>query len=398
MTLDTARKIATSTSLIHTKRDLIPRDYSERHISYLSSKYELSLKFNIDCLSVSLTTGEGIEDVLAFIGTSVTNLSAGRQPGASPPSGTFWSYLLDCIAACFVLPTPTVPADVSSELASLATDSDILKLMNNPLDSAWGESLKRRLGVEDALYVTVNRITPSLVVKRPMLSERASLDFVRKNTSIPIPHDLCPHLPYLVMHFVDGEMLYESWDKLSRFMQFRIACTLRLYTKQLRSLTGPAPGALVDGRVNGAVFDENVYGPFTDAQSFRRFCEFVAFCGWKTRVLGAVGDGKAIPPLACPDLIWTPVFTHGDLNLSNIMLDRRGGLWIMDWANAGFYPPTMESIAMRQIDEIVHAEDVPPSWRRYRSFIAGETSREEEEFWGNFTGGVFRFPTSQRYM
>ncbi|KAI1789342.1 hypothetical protein LXA43DRAFT_1021738 [Ganoderma leucocontextum] len=389
-TLDTARRFATSTCVVHTKRDLIPCDNSERHLSYLSSKYDLSLKFDIDCLSVNVTTGDGINDVLAFVGTSVTDSSGRPQSGIIPCFGAFSSYLLDCVAACFALSSPGLPADVPSELAALATDSDVLKLMDNPLDVTWGEELKRRLGVEDAPYVTVNRITPSLVVKSPSPSERASLKFVRQNTSIPIPRDLCPHLSYLVMDFVDGKMLYECWDKLSRFMQFRIACTLRLYTKQLRSLTRPTPGALDSGRVRGAIFDEYVYGPFTSARSFRRFCESVAFHGWHTRVLG--GDGSTIPPLPRPGPAWTPIFTHGDLNLSNIMLDRRGGLLIMDWANAGFYPPTMESIAMRQIDEVFHAEDVPPSWRCYRSFIAGGTSREEEEFWDNFVVGVFRCP------
>ena len=244
--------------------------------------------------------------------------------------------------------------------------------------------------MENASHVTVNRITASLVVKNPSPSERATLDFVRKNTTIPIPRDLCPHLSYLVMDFVDGEMLYECWDKLSRIMQFRIACTLRLYTKQLRSLTHSVPGALDSGRIRGAMFDQFVYGPFASVRSFRQFCEFVAFQGWHARVLGA--NGGTIPPLPRSDFTWRPVFTHFDLNSSNIMLDRRGGLWIMDWANAGFYPPTMESVAMRQIDEIFHPDDVSPSWRRYRSFIAGETSREVEEFWDNFTVGVFNCP------
>lgn len=67
-TLDTVRRMATSTCVVHTKRDLVPSDYSERHISYLSSKYALLQQFDIDCFSVNLTTGEGVDDVLAFIG------------------------------------------------------------------------------------------------------------------------------------------------------------------------------------------------------------------------------------------------------------------------------------------------------------------------------------------
>ncbi len=67
-TLDTARIIATSTCIVHTKRDLVPNDYSEHHISYLSSKYDLLQKFDLDCFSANLTTGQGIDEVLAFIG------------------------------------------------------------------------------------------------------------------------------------------------------------------------------------------------------------------------------------------------------------------------------------------------------------------------------------------
>lgn len=67
-TLDTARRIAPSTCVVHTKRDRVPNDYSEHHISYLSSKYDLWQKYDIDCVSISLTTGEGIDDVIAFIG------------------------------------------------------------------------------------------------------------------------------------------------------------------------------------------------------------------------------------------------------------------------------------------------------------------------------------------
>ncbi|KAI1794471.1 hypothetical protein LXA43DRAFT_142471 [Ganoderma leucocontextum] len=392
-TLDVARRIATSTCIVHTKLDLVPCDYSERHLRYLGSKPFLSYKFDVDCLSVNLATGQGVDDVLAFIGHSVTGSSVAPQPPRIMAFfRRFWSHLLDCIAACFALPLPGVPSDVSAELAALKADSDVAELMDLPLDAAWGEELKRRLGAEDAPYVTVNRISPSLIVKSPSGSERASMGFVRKNTTIPVPRDLCPHLAYLVMDFVDGQMLYECWDKLSRFMQFRAACTLRRYTKQLRSLTRPTPGALDNSCVSGVVFDDSVYGPFTTTRSFRQFCELVAFQGWRAKVLRAVGTNEAIPSLPHPDLVWTPVFTHNDLNSSNVMLDRRGSLWIIDWANAGFYPPAMESIAMRRVDEITHASDVSSSWRRYRSFIAGRVSTEEEDFWDDLAGSIYRFP------
>nr|VWP01927.1 MFS domain-containing protein [Ganoderma boninense] len=245
--------------------------------------------------------------------------------------------------------------------------------MDQPMDTVWGEELKRRLGVEDAPHVTVNRISPSLLAKCMSASERASMELVRQHTTIPVPRDLCPHLVFLVMDLIDGEMLYECWDRLSRFKQFRIACTLRWYTKQLHSLTRPAPGSLGDGCVRGVVFSDAEYGPFATARSFRRFCELVAFFGWRAKALMAIAANKEIPPLPRPDLIdWTlPSFVHGDLNISNVLLDRQGSLWVVDWANAGYYPSTMEPIAMRRVDEIMHARDVSSSWRSYRSFIAG---------------------------
>ena len=68
-TLEVARRVATSACAVLTKLDLVPCDYSESHLQYLASKHLLSYQFDIDCLSVNPTTGEGVDDILAFIGT-----------------------------------------------------------------------------------------------------------------------------------------------------------------------------------------------------------------------------------------------------------------------------------------------------------------------------------------
>ncbi|TBU44712.1 hypothetical protein BD309DRAFT_990089 [Dichomitus squalens] len=399
-TVAAARRVAQSICILHTKTDLVPGDHSNRHLGYLGSHPYLSYKWDVDCLSASLATGEGVDDILAYIGRIASESASVHQRDIRVSLQKLWSFVLDCIASCFALPPPTQLPDVSAELAAVTTDSDVMSLMHNVLDNTWGKELKSRLRAEDpSAHVTVNRITPSLIVKHPSPSERESMKFVRQNTTIPIPRDLCPDLSMLVMDFIDGEMLYECWDRLGRFMQFRVACTLRLYVKQLRSLTYSTPGALGDRLVSGILFEEYVYGPFRNARRFRRFCEYVAFEGWKAIARMAIGSGTVPPEPPRPSFPWTPVFTHGDLNMSNLVLDRRGTLWVMDWANAGFYPPILESIIMRQMHEIWHTDDIPPLWRRYRGFIAGKTSKEDEEFWDNFTGTIHRFPSqsSQRY-
>lgn len=67
-TLDVARRVATSTCVVHTKLDLVPCDYSIPHLRYLGSKPFLSYHFDVDCLCVNLTAGEGVDDILTFIG------------------------------------------------------------------------------------------------------------------------------------------------------------------------------------------------------------------------------------------------------------------------------------------------------------------------------------------
>lgn len=221
------------------------------------------------------------------------------------------------------------------------------------------------------------------------------MEYVRQHTTIPVPRIHHPHLDWLVMDYVDGEMLYECWHKQSAFMQFRIACTLRLYIKQLRSLKGTNVGALDSGQVSGILFQDYEFGPFDSTRRFKRFCEYVSLVGWDMRTKLLRRQQQPRPPVPRLPADWTPVFTHGDLNPSNILLDKRGTLWLVDWAFAGFYPPWMDSLVMRHFNEDVLRDSVSPSWVRYRHFIAGETSADDGQFWDCFYPAIHRFQGSR---
>lgn len=264
--------------------------------------------------------------------------------------------------------------------------------------TSWSTDLHRRVdNDEDMSPVPVYRITQSLVVKQPLALERANMEYVREHTTIPVPRVYHPHLDWLVMDHVDGEMLYECWHKQSAFMQFRIACTLRLYLKQLRSLKGAEIGALGSGRVFGILFQDYEFGPFDSISRFKRFCEYVSLVGWEMQT--ASSRSRSLPAPSAPrlPLDWNPVFTHGDLNPSNILLDKRGTLWFIDWAFAGFYPPWMDSLVMRHFDEEVFRNSVSPSWVSYRQFIAGETSAGDGRFWDCFYPAIHRFQNTWMY-
>lgn len=279
------------------------------------------------------------------------------------------------------------------ELSDIKCDADVFKLAKTEIDVSWAMQLKRRLHVENsAVSIRIHRIGQSLLAKRTEDSERASMDYVRDHTTIPVPRTYRPDMNMLLMDLIDGEMLYECWDSLGIFTRFRIACTLRLYVKQLRILRRETAGAVDTGHVRGILFGQDTYGPYSTVRRFRQFCEYVSCFGWCTRAMIAREEGRPPPPLPRPDFDWSPVFTHGDLTLENILLDRRGTLWLLDWDFAGFYPACLESVTMWHMGTNAHPHDTPLSWSRYRWFIGGATTREEEQFWYSFYSAIHRFP------
>ncbi|KAI0757995.1 hypothetical protein C8Q74DRAFT_1360217 [Fomes fomentarius] len=388
-TLDIAREAAPYVCVVFTKSDLIPRDYSMTHLNFLEKVPNVSYVHDIDCISVSTTSREGLDDLFACIVNNVDLPMAAPKNSLIKRLGT---ALLDWIASWFALPAPKTMPDVSADLATIRTYEDVANLINGEIDAPWGESLKDRFRIPQSEHLHIHRITPSLAAKVASQTESDTMEYVRRNTSIPIPRIHRADLYCLIMDFIDGETLYECWDKLSWIMQFRIACTLRLYVKQLRSLKRMEIGSVDNKIVDGIFFDGNQYTPFDSVRQFRRFCEFVAFDGWRRYVIFAQSRSETPPPLPQPNIDWTPVFTHGDLNGSNVLLDRQGSLWLIDWGVSGFYPACIESLAMRHVEHVVHPCDVSPSWPHYRNFIAGTTTKDEEGFLVQFLFGNLHLP------
>ncbi|KAI0638482.1 kinase-like domain-containing protein [Trametes polyzona] len=371
--------------VVFTKCDLVAQDYSSTHLRLLRAPRFLSCRHDVDC--ILMAKKDGIKKLVSEL---VDRLIPLPKPSASGP----WNILnglgesaIDLIASLFALPFASEPLpNVDNELAAVSTDLDVENLVQGT--ASWDEELKKRLKAEYAWSVGAHRITPSLLVKtdaRP--SERASMEFVRQHTSIPIPRIHHPHLSYLLMDYIDGDMLSECWGRQSFFMQFRIACTLRLYVKQLRALQRPTLGSVDSGRVSGMFFEFEEYGPFSTVRRFRQFCDWVSVTGWESTMMARRNAGMPISPLPPCLGDFTPTFIHGDLNASNIMLDKRGTLWLIDWDSAGFYPKCLESLAMHSIS----IEGMPRSWTRYMRFIAGTPTTEEMDYWVHLQTAIHRF-------
>ncbi|TFY53561.1 hypothetical protein EVG20_g10059 [Dentipellis fragilis] len=389
--MEPALQAAESTSpsalcVVLTKLDLIPPGVCTARISLMGAKSHHAYLYGRDYLSISSVSGEGMEELQTYI----VNTFSPPQPSSSifgslsSFRNTFISMLIDTVVACFALPVAHTTKNVDSELAAMPSDDAIDQLCKSAIASTWGTQLAQILKAPSPSDVPAHRVSDSLIVKWPTSSERASMILAQHSTSIPIPRVHHPHLKHLVMDFIDGEPLIESWHKMTWFMQFRVACTLRRYVRQLQSLKSSRIGGVDNGRIHGVLFGENSHGPFASPIRFRQFCEVFVYDSWRSYVELHCSPGDPLPRLPQMRSCWDPVFVHGDLNMSNIILDRSNTLWIIDWATAAYCPASLESQSMRYFNDVMWPNNYhvsPHTWRRYRQFIAGPTDKEEDEFW-----------------
>lgn len=248
-------------------------------------------------------------------------------------------------------PSPRSRAD---SFQSSHGDSDHLAIEGTPF---------RRLFTLLALRTTahfykpdgfVRQISPNLVVKTGPwvhLTEAASMNFVSKNTSVPVPQIYCSfihkHRAYIVMKRIQGDELALAWPILSEAERAGIIAQLHDMMRELRSLTPSdehikscTGGSLYDSRIPHA---RSRFGPFQSAQEFHCWLR-------QDFSLGNYMDCKAHDDydsleamIIKQDGPWpSPVYTHGDLNPSNILVRKSKVVGIIDWEFSGWYPPYWE--------------------------------------------------------
>ena len=136
------------------------------------------------------------------------------------------------------------------------------------------------------------------------------------------------------MEFVEGRTLYECWGSLNLWQKIRISWTLRGYVRQLRRIRTPqinaqVPGPVTDDPSNPLKCSSLLCGDF-ELGPFKTKKELATWVNSVCQTLKAMEpDTVAAPPFREEEPL---VFTHGDLNLRNIILGNGGKLWIIDWA------------------------------------------------------------------
>jgi aminoglycoside phosphotransferase (APT) family kinase protein len=181
--------------------------------------------------------------------------------------------------------------------------------------------------------------TVRLARRESLVNEYATLELVRRHVDVPVPRslDLVSDSSniYLLTTRIAGYKLGMCIDHMSDEETATLVQDLRRHMATLRTVPRPlgwkhaisnaVDGPCFDYRINAALnYDEargEVVGPFISEHGFNDTLR----CGALPGVVHEDGHRMA--------------FTHGDLNMRNILVDGHGRLaGIVDWENAGWYP------------------------------------------------------------
>ncbi|KAI9681638.1 MAG: hypothetical protein M1829_000837 [Trizodia sp. TS-e1964] len=175
------------------------------------------------------------------------------------------------------------------------------------------------------------------------LSEAHTLEFVSKNTSIPVPRVITAFeskdgLRYILMTRIPGVPLSRVFGLLSEEKQRNIMHQLRGYIDELRAIRNAEPGYV--GAVNqGPLHDERVYsgpfGPFNSVPEFHKALRLGIDGNSGHAILDNMIERENMREYSCR-------MTHGDFAFRNIIYQGEKVTGIVDWETAGWYPDYWE--------------------------------------------------------
>ncbi|KZV84518.1 hypothetical protein EXIGLDRAFT_842135 [Exidia glandulosa HHB12029] len=187
-----------------------------------------------------------------------------------------------------------------------------------------------------------------LVLKRSyraLAREAIAMEFIRKNTSIPVPK---VHMyfrrdgeGYIVMDKVDGVSLAECSSGLTDSQWDGLLQQLHSYVDELQRLPHPTStitfGAWPSGPYISPDFEPIPNRPW-------KFPEEV-WSYWFQR-----SHRRPYPPVPRPDVFGNPcrpVLSHGDLQMKNVLVRDACVVSVVDWETLGFYPDVWEWVAVK---------------------------------------------------
>ncbi|KAF9029508.1 kinase-like protein [Hymenopellis radicata] len=273
------------------------------------------------------------------------------------------------------------------------TDEELLVM----IDAARKDS-SAALGITDEHTSwsgpTAWRITPDAVVKRAPAHEAYIMTYVASHSSVRVPQvrRLIPMSPeesiyfWLVMDYVDGDVLEAAWPRMSWWKRLWTVWRLRRSLQELHQI--PLPNPDVPGPFDatgealpcsGRYFTELGAGPF---ESYRAMADWFDHLRYAVLVRRHRRCGRLEPHLYPTfDATQPLVLCHMDLNMRNIMVDGRGEAWLVDWGMAGAFPPWFEYSNLVLFSRAaILSRRLPKSWMFFARFVAGDYRWHEEQY------------------
>ncbi|KAI1906938.1 hypothetical protein LOZ52_006353 [Ophidiomyces ophidiicola] len=182
----------------------------------------------------------------------------------------------------------------------------------------------------------------SILKRRCHLSELEAIEYVRTNTTIPVPaiYKVYGKGDYrdVVLERLPGHDLAHAWRSLTAKQKSEIVKELAGYVSQLRQLQPPKKG-VVGSPSLGPGYDHRLggqrFGPFnlTDFHNYVR--RSVDLESWKAR-------DESVSQVHNRSNTYATKFTHADLSPSNIIVADGKILGIIDWEFGGWFPEYWE--------------------------------------------------------
>lgn len=178
-------------------------------------------------------------------------------------------------------------------------------------------------------------------------TEASNMRFISEKTSIPVPEVYKVYedqgVTCIEMEYIQGEPLADKWDEMSCDTRKKVITELGQYIRQLQKLPGEFYGSLHRGPCEDIFFKhfplvhsyKAIYGPYDNREAYNHgLTEALR----RSRPNGVLSEDdreleQHIRLLADGGIN----FTHGDLNMSNILVGEQGGITgIIDWEAAGY--------------------------------------------------------------
>ncbi|TFY77315.1 hypothetical protein EWM64_g6697 [Hericium alpestre] len=192
-------------------------------------------------------------------------------------------------------------------------------------------------------------LSPGLVAKRIPFDEdyRDQVSALERARSVGVNVPLVRRIlclpdsnPIIIMDRIQGETLEQCWHRIGLWGTLNIAWQLRSFLRGMGTVTSQTTGGLHTGAGRSEWLQ--AYYPLIPHASP------AAFAGYVNWWLLECRPDICIPR---PELVLSParqhVLVHQDLAPRNMILDTAGRLWLVDFGEAGFYPPFMEYLGMK---------------------------------------------------